>query len=48
MYIGRYYVDKKKWISAINRFRIVVDDYDTTIYVEEAFIDWLKFIIQLD
>jgi len=36
MYIGRYYVDRKKWISAINRFRIVVDEYDTTIYVEEA------------
>ena len=36
MYIGRYYFDKKKWISAINRFRDVVDDYDTTIYVEEA------------
>ena len=39
MYIARYYVDKKKWIPAINRFRNVVDDYDTTIYVEEAFID---------
>ena len=36
MYIGRYYVQKKKWIPAINRFRIVVDNYDTTIYVEEA------------
>ena len=36
MYIGRYYVDRKKWISAINRFRVVVDDYDTTIYAEEA------------
>ncbi len=36
MYIGRYYFDKKKWIPAINRFRTVVDDYDTTIYVEEA------------
>ena len=27
---------KKKWISAINRFRTVIDDYDTTIYIEEA------------
>ena len=36
MYIARYYVDKKKWIPAINRFRVVVDDYETTIYVEEA------------
>jgi len=36
MYVGRYYIDKKKWIPAINRFREVVDKYDTTIYVEEA------------
>ena len=36
MFIGRYYFDKKKWIPAINRFRIIVDDYETTIYVEEA------------
>ena len=36
MYIGRYYFEKKKWIAAINRFRTVVDIYDTTIYIEEA------------
>ena len=36
MYIGRYYFDKRKWIPAINRFRTVVDNYETTIYVEEA------------
>ncbi len=36
MYIGRYYFGRKKWIPAINRFRNVIDDYDTTIYVEEA------------
>ena len=36
MYIGRYYLEKKKWIPAINRFRTVLDDYETTIYVEEA------------
>jgi len=36
MYIGRYYFNREKWIAAINRFRTVVDDYDTTIYVEEA------------
>ena len=36
IYIGRYYFDKKKWIPAINRFRVVVDKYDTTIYIEEA------------
>ena len=36
MYIGRYYFERKKWIPAINRFRTVIDDYDTTIYTEEA------------
>ena len=36
MYIGRFYFDKKKWIPAIRRFRTVIDDYDTTIYTEEA------------
>ena len=35
-YIGRYYFDKKKWIPAINRFRTVIDDYETTIYAQEA------------
>jgi len=36
VYLGRYYVDRKKWISAINRFRTVIDEYDDTIYAEEA------------
>ena len=36
MYIGRFYFEKKKWIPAINRFRKVIDEYDTTIYTEEA------------
>ena len=36
MYIGRHYIKKGKWIPAINRFKIVLNDYDTTIFVEEA------------
>jgi outer membrane protein assembly factor BamD len=36
MYIGRYYFEKKKWIAAINRFKTVVNKYETTIYAEEA------------
>ena len=36
LYIGRYYLEKKKWIPAINRFRNILDNYDTTIYTEEA------------
>ena len=36
MYIGRYYFTKKKWIPAINRFKTILEEYDTTIYTEEA------------
>ena len=36
MYIGRYYFEKKKWIPAINRFKTVINNYDTTVYAEEA------------
>ena len=36
MYLARYYVDREKWIPAINRFKTIIDEYDTTIYVEEA------------
>ena len=36
IYIGRYYFQKQKWIASINRFRTVIDEYDTTIYTEEA------------
>ena len=36
MYLARYYVQREKWIPAINRFNKVVIDYDETIYVEEA------------
>ena len=36
MYIGKHYLKKKKWIPAINRFKKIVEDYSTTVYVEEA------------
>ena len=36
MYIGKHYVKKEKWIPAINRFKVVINEYETTIYVEEA------------
>ena len=36
MYLGRHYQKKGKWIPAINRFKNVINDYDKTIYVEEA------------
>ena len=36
MYLARYYIEREKWIPAINRYKNVVNKYDTTIYVEEA------------
>ena len=36
IYLARYYVEREKWIPAINRFKEVINKYDTTIYVEEA------------
>jgi len=36
MYIGRYYLEKRQYSAAINRFRTVVGRYQTTRQVEEA------------
>ena len=36
MYIGKYYLKKEKWVAAINRFKTILNKYETTIYVEEA------------
>ena len=36
MYIASHYMKKKKWIASINRYKTVVEQYEKTIYVEEA------------
>ncbi|MDC0419903.1 outer membrane protein assembly factor BamD, partial [Candidatus Pelagibacter sp.] len=36
MYIARYYIQKEKWIPAINRLKFIVTEYDNTIFIEEA------------
>jgi outer membrane protein assembly factor BamD len=36
MQIGRYYLDRKDYTGAINRFKVVVTKYQTTRQVEEA------------
>ena len=36
MYLAKYYIEREKWIPAINRFKNILENYDTTIYVEEA------------
>jgi len=36
MYLAKYYIDREKWIPAINRYKNILDQFETTIYVEEA------------
>ena len=36
MFIARHYLKSKKWIPAINRFKKITEEYDQTLYVEEA------------
>ena len=36
MFIARHYIKKEKWIAAINRLKNILEEYETTVYVEEA------------
>ena len=36
MYLANYYMQREKWIPAMNRFKTIVSFYDTTIFIEEA------------
>jgi outer membrane protein assembly factor BamD len=36
MEIGRYYLERRQYIGAINRFKMVVQTYQTTRHIEEA------------
>jgi len=36
MYIAKHYINKEKWIPAINRYKNVINDYETTIFAQEA------------
>lgn len=36
MAIGRYYQDREEYLAAINRYRAVIDTYQTTTHVPEA------------
>ena len=36
MYLARYYIEREKWIPAINRYKKVLEDYERTIFIEEA------------
>ncbi|MBO7098208.1 MAG: outer membrane protein assembly factor BamD [Alphaproteobacteria bacterium] len=36
MYVGRYYLQDRNYLSALNRFDTVVEKYQTTVHIEEA------------
>ena len=36
MSIARFYMKTEKWIPALNRLKVVIDQYDRTVFVEEA------------
>lgn len=36
IYVAKFYISTQKWIPAINRLKIIVKDYDKTIFIEEA------------
>ena len=36
LYLANYYLSREKWIPAMNRYKEIVNQYDTTIYIEEA------------
>ena len=36
LYLANYYLEREKWIPAMNRYKKIVEDYQTTIYIEEA------------
>ena len=36
LYVARHYMKKQKWIAAINRLKNILNNYETTIYIEEV------------
>ncbi len=36
LYLANYYLQREKWIPAMNRYKKIVNEYDTTIFIEEA------------
>ncbi|WP_102866887.1 outer membrane protein assembly factor BamD [Pseudovibrio exalbescens] len=36
MEVGRYYLQRRQYLAAINRFKVVVTNYQTTRHIEEA------------
>ena len=36
LFVAKYYISTQKWIPAISRLKIIVNDFDKTIFIEEA------------
>tara|TARA_B100000963_G_scaffold358827_1_gene384458 strand:- start:4714 stop:5529 length:816 start_codon:yes stop_codon:yes gene_type:complete len=36
LFVAKYYISTQKWIPAINRLKVIVKDYDKTVFIEEA------------
>ena len=36
LYVAKYYISVQKWIPALNRLKNIIENYDKTIFVEEA------------
>ena len=36
LYLANYYLSREKWIPAINRYKKIVNEYDTSIFIEES------------
>ena len=36
LYLANYYLEREKWVPAMNRYKKIVNKYDTTIFIEEA------------
>ena len=36
LFVARFYISTKKWVPAINRLKVIVNNYDKTVFIEEA------------
>ena len=36
LFIAKYYISTQKWVPAINRLKVIVSDYNKTVFIEEA------------
>ena len=36
LFVAKYYISTQKWVPAINRLKLIVKEYDETVFIEEA------------